>query len=75
MGFRASCYREARKLGVVGSVRNLPDGSVEVIAEGESGAVEALVEWCRVGPSFSRVHFVRVEDENPQGERGFEITY
>ncbi|NNE95548.1 MAG: acylphosphatase [Acidimicrobiales bacterium] len=73
VGFRASCFREARRLGVVGWVRNLPNRSVEVIAEGELEQVEALIAWCKVGPSFSKVESVQVDEEHPQGERSFEI--
>ncbi len=73
VGFRASCFREARRLGVVGWVRNLPNRSVEVIAEGELEQVEALIAWCKVGPSFSKVESVHVDEEHPQGERSFEI--
>jgi acylphosphatase len=50
VAFRAYTVDEARALGVAGWVRNLPDGRVEAEAEGDRGAVEALVAWCRHGP-------------------------
>ena len=59
--FRASTEREARQLGVTGYARNLPDGSVEVLACGEAAAVEELKRWLWSGPPASRVKDVRCE--------------
>lgn len=53
--YRASTVQEARRLGLVGWVRNLPDGRVETVAEGDRGTLEGLVRWCRRGPPLSRV--------------------
>jgi len=61
VAFRASAVDEARRLGVRGHVRNLPDGTVEAEAEGERSAVEALVRWCGRGPPAARVERVDVE--------------
>jgi len=74
VGFRASCAREANRLGVAGSVRNRIDGSVEVVAEGDEASVAALTEWCRVGPTYARVQSIEVVDEAPTGETTFRIT-
>lgn len=73
VGFRASCARRALQAGLGGWVRNTPDGSVEAVFEGDAGEVEALVSWCGTGPSLARVARVEVNDEAPQGERGFTI--
>lgn len=56
--FRESMRREAERLGVVGWVRNRPDGSVEAVAQGPAEAVDALVEWARSGPPQARVERV-----------------
>jgi acylphosphatase len=74
VGFRASCAREANRLGVAGSVRNRIDGSVEVVAEGDDTAVATLTEWCRVGPTFSRVQSIEIVSEASTGETTFRIA-
>ena len=71
--FRDSCERLATGLGVSGWVRNRPDGTVEVVAEGERGAVEELLAWCRHGPPRARVDRVEVTDEPVAAERGFQV--
>jgi acylphosphatase len=48
--FRARTIERAVRLGVTGWIRNLPDGRVEAVFEGEKEAVDALVEFCRKGP-------------------------
>ena len=71
--YRDSCRRQAVSLGLAGWVRNLPDGSVEVLAEGSPDAVEELVRWAHQGPPLARVTEVQVTDEEPQGGQGFEV--
>jgi acylphosphatase len=64
----------AREHNVAGSAANLPDGSVEVILEGEPSSVEEVLEWCRSGPSYADVTSVEVSEEEPQGLDGFRIA-
>lgn len=59
--FRASTQRQAQQLGVSGYAKNLPDGSVEVLACGEAGAVQQLSAWLWVGPPASSVTAVECE--------------
>lgn len=61
VGYRAFVVRYARALGLRGSVRNLPSGQVEVIAEGEEGALHQLVTLLRQGPPAARVSDVQVQ--------------
>ena len=75
VSFRAYAQDEAERLGVAGWVRNEPDGSVEVYAEGPGESVDALVDWCRRGPSLARVRDVAVSPREPAGARGFEVLY
>jgi acylphosphatase len=58
--FRASALEKAQSLNLRGWVRNLPDSSVEVLAEGSRYALEDLVEWCRMGPPEATVQDVIV---------------
>jgi acylphosphatase len=74
--YRGATEAEARKLGVDGWVRNLPDGSVEALIEGEPAAVATLVAWCRTGPPGARVSDVATHPE-PAGAdlAGFRIRH
>jgi acylphosphatase len=72
--FRESARLEALRLGLAGQVRNLPDGSVEAIAEGAPGAVEDFVAWCGVGPPSARVDALSSVDEPAEGLAGFEVV-
>ena len=71
--FRASLSRVAVEEGVTGWVRNVPDGSVEALLEGEETSVSKVVEWARKGPPRSRVDSVRTEPQPPRGLKGFRI--
>ena len=72
--FRDSTQREARRLGVAGWVRNLEDETVEAVFEGESSAVEAMLDFCRRGPERARVEAVAVDADQPlEGLQGFDI--
>lgn len=68
VGFRAFVWRNARSLGLKGYVRNVPDGTVEVVAEGEESTLRKLVELCRRGPMLARVDSVVEEWSEPTGE-------
>jgi acylphosphatase len=73
VGFRWSTAQEAGRLGVLGWVRNEPDGSVLLHAEGEPDAVDALVAWCGNGPTHARVSGVDVEEAEPEGAASFDV--
>ncbi|GIX47901.1 MAG: acylphosphatase [Candidatus Tectimicrobiota bacterium] len=68
VNFRAATRQQARRLGLHGWVRNCPDGTVEVVAEGEAAAVEQLVQWCHQGPPAARVTQVEVSWEAARGD-------
>jgi acylphosphatase len=71
--FRETCRREATAAGVAGSARNLADGQVEAVFEGERASVDRLVSWCLSGPPRAVVTGIEVIDEPPQGDVGFEV--
>ncbi len=73
VGFRYATVTAARRLGLVGWARNAPDGSVEILAEGEATAVGKLLAWCRQGPPSARVasvHHAEEPRDQPLGEFG-----
>jgi acylphosphatase len=73
--FRREITDLARRLGITGWVRNLPDGRVEAVGEGERKQLDALVRFCNVGPGGAIVRGVEVEWSEYKGEfRGFRIV-
>jgi len=74
--FRSEMEDEAMKHALCGWVRNLPDGRVEAVFEGEKDKVDRLVEFCRRGPLGARVTQVEVAWEDYKGEfRDFRVRY
>ena len=71
--FRDTIRRMAASRGVGGWVRNLPDGRMEAVFEGDEAAVQAMVDFCRQGPRGARVAEADVSDEPAEGLRTFEI--
>jgi acylphosphatase len=71
--FRETTRRRAQAAGIRGWARNLPDGTVEAVFEGEREAVERLVEFVREGPRGARVDWVDVVSEEPEGLDGFAV--
>lgn len=69
--YRDSCRREAVRLAVAGWAKNLADGSVEIVAEGDAGSVGALERWCHDGPPRAIVTGVDGRDEPAQGLTDF----
>ncbi len=60
--FRASAAREALRLELAGSARNLADGRVEVLARGAPAAIEQFERWLAVGPRLAKVSRVEAQD-------------
>ena len=74
VGFRYFVRKRALELGLEGEVRNLPDGTVEVIATGTNGSLEALIGLVNLGPRGAVVSDVRIEWDAPvQQMPGFRI--
>ncbi|GIV38188.1 MAG: acylphosphatase [Cyclobacteriaceae bacterium] len=72
--YRASAAEEARLLGIAGLVRNEPDGSVYLEAEGPEEALQTFVAWCRRGPARARVNNIEVSEGNLKNYTSFEIV-
>ena len=76
MWFRANTQKKAKALDLKGWVKNLPDGRVEAVFEGEKEKIREIIELCKKGPSFARVDDVKIQWETPRGDfTTFAITY
>jgi len=73
VGFRFSTQDMATLYGLNGWVRNLTDGRVEAVFEGDRTAVENMIRWCHKGPPHAQVDQVVVNDEPPQNLPSFTI--
>mgnify|MGYP002784365579 CR=1 FL=1 len=73
VGFRFSTQDMAMVYGLAGWVRNLPDGRVEAVFEGDRATIEKMLEWCHKGPPSAVVKDVMVMYEALEGLNGFEI--
>jgi acylphosphatase len=74
--YRANAKRVAESLSLTGWVRNLRDGRVEIVVEGEEENLAKFIEWCKRGPVGAVVESVDVTREEYKGEfKGFEIRY
>jgi acylphosphatase len=65
--FRAFTQKEARRFGVLGYVKNLHDGRVEIVAEADNDTLKKFVAWCHQGPVTARVDLVEVIELEVQG--------
>jgi acylphosphatase len=73
VGYRFSAQDVATLNGLAGWVKNLPDGRVEAVLEGDRAAVEDVIQWCHQGPPHATVTEVLVKYEPLEGLKGFEI--
>ncbi len=68
IGFRFSTVRQAQKLDLTGWVRNNPDGTVEIVTEGEKENLQKLLAWCQRGPLLAQVDKIDTSWEEATGE-------
>lgn len=73
VAFRACCADQARREGVAGYAKNLPDGTVEVLLEGSPEAVQKVISWCRQGPPTARVEHIEINTAIPGNHSGFAV--
>ena len=71
--FRARTREQALLFGLIGWVRNLPDGRVEVVASGDEAQITHLQEWLKRGPEHARVLKLEVEELDYQAFENFSI--
>jgi len=76
VGFRYFTFKKARELGVNGYVKNLPDGTVEIEAEGDQATLEALIDAVKIGPRSAVVNDIRISwDTSDNKYDQFRIEY
>jgi len=73
VGYRYFVKRQAKKLDLKGWVRNMDDGRVEGVFEGEKDKVEEMIKWCKEGLMLAEVKEVEVQKEDCQKEKDFVI--
>jgi acylphosphatase len=74
--FRAHCAEKAEELGLDGYVRNMPDGSVQAVFEGDKAVIEACIEWNKGAQPYARVDVIDVSWMEPKGEfKGFHVRH
>jgi acylphosphatase len=66
--YRSNARAKAIELGLKGWVKNLWDGRVEAVFEGETQAIKEIIEWCKKGPPLAKVRQIEVKWEEPTGE-------
>lgn len=75
VGFRFSAREQARKNGVKGYVKNLPNGNVEIKVSGPENNVEQYLQWCKEGPSHAYVDDMHIEDAEPENFHTFDVKH
>ncbi len=73
--FRVATQERAQELGLVGYARNLPDGTVEVEAEGEQEKLKRLIEFLKTGPAKARVDNIELKWHDPVGKEQDFLVY
>lgn len=73
--FRDNTRRKALELGLMGYTKNLADGNVEVIAEGNENKINELIEFIKKGPGIAKVSGVKIKHKEPENFSNFEIRY
>lgn len=73
--FRENTRRKAIELGLKGYVKNLPDGNVEIVAEGNENKINEFIEFIKKGPGIARIQGIKIMHKEPENFKGFEIRY
>lgn len=73
VGFRFYTQKKALELNLNGFVRNKPNGSVYIEAEGVTKDIDEFIDWCQQGPEWARVTKLEKQYSDPVGHEGFNI--
>ena len=71
--FRDNTSKKARELGLTGYAKNLPDGTVEVVAEGNKYKINKLIEFIKKGPGIAMVEGIKLKHKEPENFKSFKI--
>ena len=71
--FRANVRKKANELGLKGYAKNLEDGDVEVVAQGDGNKIKELVEFMRKGPGVAEIKGIEIKHRQPENFKNFEI--
>ena len=71
--FRANVRNKANELGLKGYAKNIPDGNVEVVAEGNEEKIKELVDFIKKGPGVANVTGIQVKHKEPENFKNFEV--
>jgi len=75
VGFRYSARIAARNYGIKGYVRNMPDGSVYIEAEGQEKNISEFINWCREGPDSAYIEYINIEDNGLKNFKFFDVRF
>ena len=73
--FRDNTRRKAEELGLTGYAKNLPDGTVEVVAEGNEDKINELIEFIKKGPGIAMVEGINLKHKEPENFKSFKIIH
>ena len=73
--FRANVKNKANELRLKGYAKNLPDGNVEVVAEGDEEKLKELIEFIRKGPGVAKIENIKITHKEPENFKNFEIIH
>ena len=73
--FRDNTRRKAKELGLTGYAKNLPDGNVEVVAEGNEDKINELIKFMKKSPGIASVTGIQIKHKEPENFKNFEIKH
>lgn len=73
VNFRYYTKERADSLRIAGSIKNHPDGSLEIEAEGEDNDLDEFIGYIRVGPTAAKIENVELDYQKPQNQKGFSV--
>ena len=73
--FRDNTRKKAIELGLNGYAKNLPDGNVEVVAQGDEDKLKKLIEFIKKGPGIAIVENIQIKNKEPENFKNFEVSH